>query len=87
LRTGDSDRHDSRMDTVAGVPVRVHDVEGEDIGIAHMPWPISPGDVLELGGDGRIVPLRVTHLVETGQLFPIAALVMVECAPASARRS
>jgi hypothetical protein len=58
-----------------GVPVRVHDVDGEDLGIAYMPWPISPGDVLELGGDGPIVPLSVTHLIETGQLFPIAALV------------
>jgi hypothetical protein len=65
-----------------GVPIRLHDVYAEDLGTAHVPWPISPGDVLELGGEGPIRPLRITHLVETGRLYPIAALVKVSPAPA-----
>jgi hypothetical protein len=65
----------------AGVPVRVHSLDGDDLGIAHVPWPVSPGDVLEFGGDGPIRPLRITHLVETGRMFPIAALVKAALAP------
>ena len=26
-----------------GAPVRVHDREGDDLGIAHVPWPIEAG--------------------------------------------
>jgi len=46
-----------------------------------MPWPISEGDALELGGQGPIFPLRVVELIETGRTFPIAALVKVAPAP------
>jgi hypothetical protein len=61
-----------------GVPVRVHDVEGGDLGIAHVPWPISLGDVLELGSEGALRPLRVVNLVDTRRTAAIAAFVTVE---------
>jgi hypothetical protein len=38
--------HDSGT---VGVPVRVHDLEANDLGIAHIPLPVEVGDVLEFG--------------------------------------
>ena len=35
--------HDSSM---VGVPVRVHDLEANDLGVAHVPWPVEVGDVV-----------------------------------------
>lgn len=58
---------------VVGVPVRVHDMTGDDLGIAHLPWPVSVGDLVALGHE----EYRVYDLAETGQTYPIAALVRV----------
>ena len=69
-----------------GAPVRVHSLDYDDLAIAHVPWPISEGDVLELRGQGPMFPLRVVELIETGQLFPIAALVRVAPAPTLSAR-
>jgi hypothetical protein len=65
---------------VVGVPVRVHSLDDEDLGIAHVPWPISDGDALELG-HGPMLLLRVVDLVETGPHSPLVALVKVAPAP------
>ena len=67
-----------------GVPVRVHDVFGDDLGIAHVPPPVELGDVLELG-HGEIRLVRVVDLVETGPRSPLAALVKVTPAPVLVR--
>lgn len=56
------------------------------VALPHAPWPISEGDVLELGGQGPIVLLRVVDLVETRRTHPIAAIVKVAPAPAVAAR-
>jgi hypothetical protein len=48
-----------------GVPVRVHDRHGDDLGIAHVPVPVEVGDVLELGV-GPLLLLRIVDLVEAG---------------------
>jgi hypothetical protein len=53
-----------------GVRVRVYTLLGDEIGMVHVPWPVSEGDVLELGGEGPISPLRVVELVETGRMSP-----------------
>ena len=66
---------------MVGAPVRVHSLDDEDLGIVHVPWPISEGDVLELGGQGPVILLRVVDLIDTGRRFPIAALVRLIPAP------
>jgi hypothetical protein len=66
--------------TVLGAPIRVHDMYGDDLGIAHLPTPVELGDVLELG-HGPILLLRVVDVVETGPYSPLAALVKVSPVP------
>jgi hypothetical protein len=45
--------HDSR---VVGVSVRVHDMHGDDLGIAHVPTPIRTGDLILLEhGEYRVL--------------------------------
>jgi hypothetical protein len=61
---------------MVGVPVRVHSRAGDDLGIAHVPSPVTVGDVLELGV-GPLLPLRIVDLVEAGPHSPLAALVKV----------
>ena len=40
---------------VLGAPVRVHDMHGDDLGIAHVPTPIETGDLILLeAGDYRV---------------------------------
>jgi hypothetical protein len=39
-----------------GVRVRVSDADGDDLGVAHMPPPIEPGDLLALA-DGTTLRL------------------------------
>jgi hypothetical protein len=56
-----------------GVPVRLHDLTGDDLGIAHVPLPIEVGDLVAL----EHAEYRVNDVVETGQTLPIAALVRV----------
>lgn len=55
--------------------MRVHDVDGDDLGIAHAPWPVDPGDVLALK-DGP--PLVVVGLVELPDGAAFDALCRVE---------
>jgi hypothetical protein len=33
---------------MVGVPVRVHDLDANDLGIAHLPWPVAIGDIVLL---------------------------------------
>jgi hypothetical protein len=33
---------------VLGVPIRVHDMTGDDLGIAHVPTPVETGDLILL---------------------------------------
>jgi len=54
-----------------GVAVRVHSRTGDDLGIAHVPPPIEIGDLIAL----EHAEFRVDDVVETGQTYPIAALV------------
>jgi hypothetical protein len=58
---------------MTGVPVRVHDLYGDDLGIAHLPPPIAIGDLIAL--EGR--ELRVVDVVERPPNSPLAALVQV----------
>jgi hypothetical protein len=40
---------------VLGVPIRVHDMTGDDLGIAHVPTPVETGDlILFERGDYRV---------------------------------
>jgi hypothetical protein len=42
--------------SLPGAPVRVFLRDGTDLGVAHVPWPVSPGDLFALE---RGLPLRV----------------------------
>jgi hypothetical protein len=64
------------LSVAIGVPVRVHDRHGDDLGLAHVPAPVCVGDVLELGR-GELLPLRVVAVVETPAHAAIGALVQV----------
>jgi hypothetical protein len=68
---------------MVGVPVRVHSRAGDDLGIAHVPPPVTLGDLLELGV-GPLLILRIVDLVEAGPHSPVAALVNVTPALAAA---
>ena len=63
-----------------GAPVRVNDMTGDDLGIAHVPTPVESGDliVLERGG----VPVLDVILLE-GEQSPLYALVRAQ--PADVR--
>lgn len=56
-----------------GVRVLLHDLEGNDLGIAQVPLPIEVGDLVAL----EPAEYRVNDVVETGSAFRIAALVRV----------
>jgi hypothetical protein len=58
---------------VIGVPVRVHDMFGSDLGIAHVPPPVRIGDLVALE---RAV-VEIYDIVDTEQTRPIGALVKV----------
>jgi len=57
-----------------GVPVRIHDMSGDDLGVAHLPPPVEVGDLVAL----EHAVLRVYDVVESGQTYPIAALVRAQ---------
>ena len=59
--------------TMLGVTCRLHDLFGDDLGIAHVPLPIEVGDLIAL----EHAEYRVNDVVETGSAYPIAALVRV----------
>jgi hypothetical protein len=59
-----------------GVPVRVFDAAtADDLGVAHVPLPVEPGDELTIAG--QLCPLEVVALVETPADAKLAALVKV----------
>jgi len=57
-----------------GVPCRIHDLTGDDLGIVHLPPPVEPGDLVLL--EHR--ELRVVDVVELDQTYPVAAIVKVQ---------
>ena len=57
-----------------GVPCRIHDLTGDDLGVAHLPPPVEVGDLVAL----EHAVLRVYDIVETGQTYPVAALVRAQ---------
>lgn len=59
--------------TTIGAKVRLHDVYGDDLGTAHVPWPVEIGDPIATETD----EYRVVDVIETGQEAPIAALCKV----------
>jgi hypothetical protein len=59
---------------MVGVPVRVHDLTGDDLGIAHVPSPIEPGDLVLL----EHAELRIADVVSMGPSSPLAALVRAQ---------
>ena len=52
-----------------GVPVRVHALAGDDLGIAHVPWPISEGEVLEFGGPGHFTMREYLVHARAGEIL------------------
>jgi len=62
-----------------GVPVRVYDSEGDELGLARVPSPVLPGDLLWLD-QGR--PLRVVAVVPLPPNSSFDAIV--EAAPVEA---
>ena len=48
-------------------------MEGDDLGVVHVPPPVRVGDLVAL----EDAVLEVYDVVDTGQLLPIAALVKV----------
>jgi len=57
-----------------GVPCRIHDLTGDDLGVAHLPPPVQIGDLIAL----EHAVFRVYDVVSTGQNYPIAALVRAQ---------
>jgi hypothetical protein len=65
---------------MVGVPVRLHGLDGDDVGIAHVPTPVETGDLILLAhGEYRV--LDVIPLED--EQSPLYALVRVQ--PADAR--
>ena len=56
-----------------GVPVRIHTLVGDDLGLAHVPSPVRIGDMVAL----EDAVFEVYDVVETTRERPIAALVKV----------
>ena len=57
-----------------GVPCRIHDLSGDDLGVAHLPPPIEVGDLVAL----QHSEFRVYDVVGLDQTYPIAAIVKVQ---------
>jgi hypothetical protein len=58
-----------------GVPVRGHDEEGEDLGIAHVLLPIELGD--EIAVEGHAWPVEIVDLAWAPAGARVAAIVKV----------
>jgi len=65
---------------VLGVPIRVHDMTDDDLGIAHVPTPVETGDLILL--ERREYRVRDVILVGDAR-SPLYALVRAQ--PAHAR--
>lgn len=59
---------------MVGVPVRVHDLDANDLGIAHLPLPLEVGDLVLLEHSEH----RIVDLVPSPSRSVIAALVKVQ---------
>jgi hypothetical protein len=57
---------------INGARLHLHDLTGDNLGPAHVPWPLELGDLVALEHD----EFRVV-VVETGHMFPLAAVVKV----------
>jgi hypothetical protein len=60
---------------MVGVPVRVHDMTGDDLGIAHVPVPVETGDLILLE-HGEYPVLDVILL--TDEQSPLHALIRAQ---------
>jgi len=49
-------------------------MSGDDLGVVHLPPPIEIGDLVALEN----AVLRIYDIVETGQTYPVAALVRAQ---------
>jgi hypothetical protein len=58
---------------MVGVAVRVHDLEANDLGIAHLPWPVEVDDIVLLDHSEH----RVYDVVPSPPGALIAAFVKV----------
>ena len=59
--------------SMIGVPVRLHGLDGDDLGVAHIPMPIEPGDLIATIES----TYRVVDVVTSPPGSLIAALVKV----------
>ena len=59
-----------------GVKLRLHGPDGGDLGIAHAPPPVEPGDVVVLA-DGSI--WRVVNLIDLGEFGSVARVIDALC--------
>ena len=53
--------------------MRLHDLHRDDLGIAHVPWPVEVGDLIATEED----VYRVVDVIKTGREAPVAALLKV----------
>ena len=63
--------HDS---DVFGAPIRVHDMSGDDLGIAHVPTPVETGDLILLEHG----EYRVLDVIPVDAPSPLHALVRAQ---------
>ena len=84
-RAGLGDLHPGAVEP--GIRVRLHDANGEDVGFAHAPPPLTRGDTLALadGSTWRVLGLIDVTRLDTSPLFDMSgidrvvdALCMVE---------
>jgi hypothetical protein len=66
-----------------GARVRLFDADGADLGCAHVPGPVEPGDLIALP-DGQ--PWRVVAVIELGD-SALDAICKVDPVPPIERRS
>jgi hypothetical protein len=59
---------------VLGAPIRVHDMTGDDLGIAHVPTPVEPGDLILLERG----EYRVLDVIPVDAPSPLYALVRAQ---------
>jgi hypothetical protein len=66
-------RRHATIPLMVGVALRLHSVEGDDLGIAHVPAPVAIGDMVATV-DGTY---RVVDVVTSPPESPIAAMAKV----------
>jgi hypothetical protein len=63
--------------TICGVPVLMHDMNGEGLGRWHLPPPVEPGD---LASDEHGPPWRVVSVIEVEPIGPHGVQALALCA-------